>query len=430
MGNIETGRISPRIMFLCNFSNAMVREKIKLGGGIVRSLFYRLIRKKPHYETDYAIWVTDYIEEFEKHPEYDFHVVAPMQGLKDEFQMFEVRGIKYHFYNCSFGLMKSIANVAVNWEERRDYPIIRQRISKIRKQINPDMMILCGAENPFYSIGALDVTECPVYVILQTLLNCPKRIEMGIGTPYKRKIELEIFRHAQYFSTSEEESIKIIKKTNYNARILSAGFPSHRPVVVEPKEKEYDFVLFAKTVAKYKGVEDALKALSIVKEKYSEVSLNIIGGITDEYQNELARIIDELGLKENVNFAGQYKELKETFENVVKAKACLLPGLTGAFNSTIRESMLIGMPTICYQLSATDIINKEEKCLFAATMGDVSELSKMMLLVFEQPEVVKRVADNGKKYADSHFGNEVIVNKLLNNCNNIIKGAIVDDEYK
>ena len=420
MNNEVRENRSPRIMFLCNFSNSLVREKVVLDTGIMRSVFYRLQHKPRYYESDYAVWVSDYIEQFEQHPEFEFHIVAPMQGLKGESQQFEENGIYYHFYNCSYGLFRSITNLTFNYEERRDYPTIRKRISKIRNKIKPDLVILCGAENPFYSIGALDVTECPVYVILQTLLNSPKRIEMGVGTPYKRKVELEIFRYARYFCTSGEKTAQVIKGQNRKAEILPAGFPTHRPIVEIPEKKDFDFVFFAKTVAPYKGVEDALKALQIVKKTHRSVSLNIIGGIAADYSERLTNLIVELGLNDNVHVAGQYKEIKETFENVAKAKATVLPGLTAALNSTVRESMLMGLPTICYENGATIAINQDGACLLLAPIGDINALAKQMLMVLEQETLTSEIAKRGKNYAENTFSNESIVNKLLDNCAKII----------
>lgn len=416
----EIENVKPKIMFLCNFSNPMIREKLVLSNNVFRSLYYRQIKKASYSQTDYAIWVSDYIDQFEKHNEIEFHVVAPIQGLKGTCQSFEEKGIFYHFYNCSYNIIKSIANTLINFEEKRNYLTIRKRIANIRKRIKPDLVLLCGAENPYYSIGVLDVKECPIYVILQTLLNNPKRIEMGVGSPYKRHIELEIFKYARYFCSCDPEEVEAIKQQNKQAIILPASFPTHRPSVIVPEKKEYDFVFFAKTIGKYKGIEDAIKALSIVKQKYPTVKLKVIGGISESYLETLRGIVNNYKIYSNVIFAGLYQELKETFENVAKAKAVVVPGITGMLNSTVRESMLIGLPTICYETRDTGIINQEEQCLLTAPMEDVEALARQMLFVLDEPEKAQMIAKTGKTYAEKHYSNEAIVNCLLDNCQKIL----------
>lgn len=411
----------PHIFFLCNFSNSLVRENVPQRLGFFQRAYYYLLRKQPYFESDYGMWVTDFISEFEKHQEFEFYIVAPKQGLKKKYYSFINHGIHYCFYNCSFGLFYSVCNVLFNLEERCHYATIRRRIRKISDEIKPDLYILCGAENPFYSISVLDVKDRPIYVLLQTLLNSSKRKDMNVGNSFRRKVELDIFSHAMYFNASDEESIKLIKEHNKDAVFLPTGFPTHRPVVVNNKPKEFDFVFFAKTIASYKGIEDVLQALSIVKRTHSNVKLNIIGGIAEDYQAYLNSIVKNLDIENNVHFSGQYVELKDTFENVVKATAAILPGKTEAFNSTIRESMLMGMPTICYEVPGTSDINHEITRLLVAPMGNINALADLMCLVLEQSEIVSAIAQNGKEYALSNYSNKAVVNTLLNNCQYILQ---------
>lgn len=412
----------PKLLFLCNFSNALIRDRVVLRESKLRSLYFRIKHIKPHYGTDYAVWVSDYIEEFENHPEWEFHIVAPMQGLRNETQCFEERGIHYHFYNCSYNFVKTIANKVFNYEEGRDYPTIRKRIRSIAESISPELVILCGAENPFYSIGVLDVKKQPVYVILQTLLNSPKRASMGVGNDYKRKIEKAIFAHANFFCTSDETEISVIKENNEHAVILPAGFPTHNPDVVIPEEKDFDFVFFAKTIGKYKGIEDVLQALAIVKKNKKDVRLIIIGGLSDVYKEVLNEQVHNLGIDNNVIFAGLYQEIGDTYSNVVKANAAVLPGVTGSFNSTVRESMLMGIPVICYEFQETINVNANKHCLLTAKMEDIDDLAKQMLFTIENCEETKHIAENGRDYALSHFGNAPIVNRLLKHCQAIVEG--------
>lgn len=407
-----------KIVFLCHVSNSEVREHLDLHDYKLRRLAYKMKGGKTLYE-DFAIWVTDYIEEFEKHPEFEFHIVAPHWGMKRKHQDYERNGISYHFFKCNKGIICTYLDKIFHFQERNNFGENRQLISEIISEINPDMVIVCGAENPYYALGTLDIKDKPVYVILQTLLNDPKRVAAGLATPYKRKMELEIFRHAQYFCTTTEKDINKIKEVNPNAVILPVRFPSHRPVVHIPEKKEYDFVFFAMHIAVNKGIEDVIKALAIVKKKHEGVRLNIIGKCPSDYKESLDMLISQLGLKANVHFSGFYQQIQDTFENVVKAKASLVPGIT-TVNSTVRESMYLGMPTIVYDLPGIQVINKEFQCVFAAEVENVEALAKQMLLVLDNPEQAKQVAANGKAYAERVYSNAAIVDKLLEYCRQII----------
>ncbi len=407
----------PKIVFLCHFSNAIIRERLDLNNYKFRNV---LKGHRQQLYDDFAIWVSDYIAEFEKHPDVEFHIIAPHYGLKSEIQSFELNGIRYHFFKSNNGIIHTVLEKTFHNEEKEYYPSNRKKISTIIKNVNPDLIILCGAENPYYSLGALDVTDKPVYVILQTLLNDPKRVEMGVGNAYRRKVETAIFKHAVYFCTSGEKEIDRIKECNTDAVILSAGFPTHRPQVVLPIEKEYDYVFFARSVTKNKGIEDLIHALSLVVKKNDALRLNIIGAVENGYKKNLAGLIAELGIANNVHFSGYFQQVADTYKNVAKAKVVVVPGITAGLNSTVREAMLMGLPTICYETTATKQINDDNICLLTAPMEDIETLANQMLFAITCSEQAREISENGKAYAELHFSNEAIVNKLLDNCRIIL----------
>lgn len=402
-----------RVVFLCHFSNSLVRDQLDL-------------KNMPHGKKydDFAIWVSDYIQEFEKHNEFEFWIVAPHRNMRAKKQTFERNGIHYCFFKCDNGRIYSYLNAKFRLYEKTDYRINRKRIKTIIDSIQPNIIVLCGAENPYYSLGVLDIKEIPVYVILQTLLNDPKRIEMGVGTPYRRKSELKVFSHARYFCTYGKNEMDVIRNVNKKAVFLPTRFPSHRPIVNIPENKDYDFVFFARSVRKNKGIEDLLGALSIVKNTHKNVRLNIIGRLEDDYKESLEKVIQKMNISQNINFSGYYLQIKDTFENVAKASIVVIPGITAGLNSTVRESMLIGLPTICYESSASEEINKDKRCLITAKMEDVEDLARQMIFVLDHPEQAEDVALNGKEYAERVFSNEAIVNELLDNCQKIIEKKV------
>lgn len=413
-----------KIVFLCHFSNAEIRNNLDLKNYKFRNILKKIRGLSLFDYDDFAIWVSDYIQEFENHPEYEFHIVAPHKGMKKEFQHFEIRGVNYSFYKCDSNYIVDLSNQFFHLKEKNDYSQERRRISSIVESLCPDIIILCGAENPYYSSGVLDIENTPIVVILQTLLNDPKRIEMAIGSSYRRRIESEIFRHAKFFCTTDNTEAGIIRDINAGANILPVLFPSHRPIVQIPNTKDYDFVFFARSISKNKGIEHVLEALAIVKLKKPNVRLNVIGGCAPDYKNQLDTIIMNKGINDNVVFSGYFNQIQDTYKNVVKSRSVVVPGITASLNSTIREAMLIGLPTICYETFATVEINQEKQCLFTAKMEDVQELAKQMLITIDNPNLARIVGDNGKEYAEREFGNESIVNNLLRYSTQIINNTL------
>lgn len=408
------------IVFLCHFSNKEVRDSLSLKSYSFRLWLSHLRKQSFLPYQDFAIWVSDYIEQFEKHEEYEFHIISPHKGMKKRFESYQKRGIFYHFFKSDATYVQDMINEHFKLEEKNDFHNNRKKIKRIIKTINPNIVILCGAENPYYSLSVLDIKSCPVYVILQTLLNSPKRIEMNVGSEYNRGKEKEIFQHVKYFCTQGEVSQRIIKGINPDAIVLPTRFPSHRPIIEAANEKVYDFIFFARHVTKNKGIEDVLKAMEIVVKSYPKSLLGIIGKVEPSYQNELNGLIEKSHLIKNVIFCGYFDLIEDTYKEVTKASVVVVPGITAALNSTVRESMYLGLPTICYRSPAIDVINNEKVCLLTTESGNVEGLAENMRFSLTTPEKAREIGRNGAEYANAHFSNESIVNELLRHCNYII----------
>lgn len=411
----------PKIVFLCHFSNQLVRNNLDLESFRIRKWVYEMLGKDNSFYSDYAIWISDYILGFEKYIDrYETHIVSPHIGLIKVFQEFQYKGISYHFYRPQTGILTSLLNIIFNYVEKTHNALDRKRIKKIISSINPDVVCMCGAENPDYSFGVLDIKDKPIYVILQTFLNDLKRIKMNVGNTYRREGELRIFKHANYFCTEDVSAIKYIKVVNPNAFVMPVRFPTHRPCIKDISEKEFDYVFFSKQITPNKGIEDVLKAFSIVLKRHPNRSLNVIGGCTSTYMTQLHNIIHQNEIENKVVFSGYYEKIEDTYYNVKKARVVVLPGITASLNSTVRESMFMGLPTICYEDAAIVQINKDKHCLLSAPMGDVEGLAEQMIFTIESPEMALEIGKNGQEYAERVFGNDTIVSKLLENLVYII----------
>lgn len=410
-----------KIVLLCRFSNSAIRNKLKLKNYTLLNLYFKIRNVPQKQYDDFAIWISDYIAEFEKHSEHEFHIVAPHKGMKNDFQNFDINGIYYHFFKGNSNYISDVLNEKFHIQEKNDYQFNRNKIKIILGTIQPDIVLLCGAENPHYALGVIDIYNKPIYVILQTLLNDPKRIGMGVGNEYRRRVENDIFKHANYFCTYNELAINYIKECNSSAHILPVRFPTHCPKVTNPNNKSFDFVFFARIVTKNKGIEDIINALIIIVKKYPSVRLNIIGRVSKEYKIKLEKIIEGNNIFDNIIFSGYYQQLEDTYKNVANAKVVVVPGITEPLNSTVRESMLMGQPTICYEAPSTLKINEVKQCLFLAKMRDINDLAKQMIITLDDYEKTNQVALNGKEYAEKNFSNKAIVNQLLENCELIVK---------
>lgn len=408
-----------KVLFICSFSSQKVRERLRLKTWRIRNALFKIINHPNNTYYDRAIWVEDYIMEFEKHTEFEFHILATHKGLTCRLQEFDINGLHYHFVKSDHCLLGDILNGKYHYDERSDYRHNRRVLLRIIDRLNPDIVLVCGAENPEYSSVVLDINNRPVYLILQTVLNNPKLAQYtNEAHGYRAKLEKRIFKKVHYFGTSGMNYCSLFHGINPKALCLPVRFPSHKPSVFSNIKKEYDFVFFGR-MTKNKGIEDAIIAMNKLVYYHPEATLCVIGTEPLKSSDWLYGLVMKNELQKNIVFVPRFELLEDLYAEVQKARYVLLPGIT-AFNSTVRESMMMGMPTIVYELPKVKTINADKACLLSAKMEDVDDLCEKMRFAMENPKEMSLIATNGREYAENNYNNTEIGDKIADNIRAII----------
>ena len=390
-----------KVVFLCHFSNSDIRKALR----VEDNPLVNFVRKQTgHQLKDYAPWVTEFIKEFEKYEDIDFHIVAPHPGLKSEIVAIRVNGINYHFYRpFKTWALRKMDNFL---KKEEDFELSRKRAKKIINNINPDLVCLCGAENPYYSICALDVENRPLMVLLQTVLNNPKLKAYNKGFIKRAAIEKEIFMKAQYFGTEDRLYYDLLKQIKPEAIAFKTTFAWHKPPKMGVVEKEFDFAFMAHRLVKYKGIENLIEAFGIVLKEHPNAKLNIVGSCEPDYFELLNKKIAEFGGEHNVVFSGYYPNHDDALYQVMKSSCVVLPGITATLCSTMLETLFMGLPLICFRTTGTPYLNSEKECVLLAENGNTRDLASKMIYALTHKEEMQDMARNGQWFANKKFSNE------------------------
>lgn len=402
-----------KVLLLCHYSNEQLREHIDQTPLKRANRLRRLLRRPDVPNVDAAPWITTFIDGINKFSDdIELHVVNSCVCMKYPRQDYCIDNVHYHIFNYDLPFLYKMADKCLNYSQRTDYRYYRKIISKIINDVSPNLIVLSGAENPEYGWGVIDHLEIPTFVILQTLLSSPKRIELNVGTPYRRSFEQLIFKTCKFFTTSEGGSVEIIKSFNQDAICFDFEFSTQMPPIYKV-DKKHDFVFVSGALTKFKGVEDTIRAFGKFVKKHPNTTLDIIGFCRQEYQNTLNQIVEESGTFGKVLFEGRYPNKNDMFKQVQCAHIMVVPGITATLNSTVREGMFMGMPIIQYETSATRKINKDKPCIVAAKMEDIDDLADKMLYLYNNPEYLMMIAKNGQEYANNHFTAEAVGKMLV-----------------
>lgn len=372
-----------KVVWLCHFRNKEIQDILHP-------------RKR---ESEKAPWILVSLRIAEQDSRFEFHVVAPhpyISGVRE----FELRGIYYHFFN------PYIPFIGYPWPRHFRFDYItnfwwnKRRVRQLVTKIQPDVIHLFGAENPYYSSTILPlVDKYPTILTIQgfishTTLPRTKLIKKHIS------IEQEVIRSIPVCFFRSKTQAKDTREYNPDIELIPNVFGSYELKYDDvPREKKYDIVFFAR-ICKDKGIDDLLVATSKIKQKKPDVSLCIIGsGRIEGYKQKC----QELGISDNVIWLGFLPTRKDVHLTVAQSKISVLPTYHDILPGTIIESMFLGVPMVTYDVDSNPEINEDYEAIRLVKAGDTDALASALLTLLQNDEERELLSAMGKKRAYEMF---------------------------
>lgn len=405
-----------KVAWICHFSNQEVRERLPLSKRLFLNFLKSIIGKEKVAYRDFAPWINNLIKEFERFENIELNIIAPHQGLKTFIYDFEKDKIFYHFFKTEFSIILRIMMHFFFKKKEKKFFLNRFLVKRIIKQIKPDIINLIGTENPYYSITSLDIKDVPVYVSAQTVYSNPlRKIHSDTCDSFRWNLELKIHKKEKYFGCGGRMHRDLILKNNPEAIIFKNFFPIQKPPQVENFAKEYDFVFFAAGVTPKKGIEDAIEALTIVKEKKIDVTLNVVGTCLADYKEVLFQKIKQLNLDDNVSFNDYFPIHADMHRHIKKSRFALLPVKLDIISGTIIEAALLELPIVTYKTSGTPYLNKNGEAVLISEIGNIHDLANNMLKLIQNSDLAEKLKKNAKQFVETEFDNTESARRLVKN---------------
>ena len=390
-----------KIVLIAGFSNSEIREHLELKKD---SRLFRQLIKLFHLPArvgefrDYAPWIPSIVGFLERQKDIELHVIGPQIRLKHTIEEFTLRGVTYHFFQSEWtGLMRKTGNYKLWKHLQRSGHYTK----KILDKVQPDLVVLSGAENPATSIGILATDLYPRLCLCQTIYNNPERSQYYTPNRLTQDMEKDIFCQLHYFGVYCKMHYDLLREFSPGATIFKFGYPSKgrllQPTIVE---KEFDFVNYALMHGSRKGTPDSIQALAIVKKKYPKVKLNIVGGCDSTGLEILKTLVAELGLEENVVFTSFFEKRSDLMLHIQKSRFAVLPCKLDHTSGTMNQAMQLGLPLVVYKTTGTPTFNRKKECVLIAEKGNVEELAQHMITLISDPAKAVRLKRNAREYQE------------------------------
>jgi len=378
-----------KIVWICHFMNQSIKEKLRI----------------PYAVKELAPWITLGVDEFKKRNDIDLHLIAPLVHICNSTIIVE-GNITYHFVKIGRPLSRKPWPNWFNLDVLLNYMPFNLQVIRLIKRIQPDLVNLIGAENAYYSSSVLKIKNYPILVTIQGFVSLNNELEGGNTKVVKRRIliEEEIMRKMKHFGVEATSIESYIRAYNPEAKMHWFHFPFAKTNVDTDHTKEYDIVFFAR-ITKMKGIEDAIRALSIAKHYKPDIKMEVIGNADQGYMDSLRELVQELDLTKNIEFRGFLTTQKEMHNEAIKARISILPTYNDTIPGTIVESMLLGLPVISYRTGGIPDLNKDDENIILVEQGNISGLAEEIIKILEDPEKQSAMSNKVKTFALTRFDN-------------------------
>jgi glycosyltransferase involved in cell wall biosynthesis len=403
-----------KVVWLCHFSNEEVRKRMPLSKNRLVNLLRFVVGKESNRDyADFSGWITILAREFNKFDAVELHIVSPFHGLMRLNCDFKIDNINYHFFKPSDDFIVSKIFQRIPFINSRRYLMNRSFMKRYVEEIGPDLVNVFGAENPYYSIGALDIKNIPVYLSLQTVYSDPLFEKYVDSYSQERKgLELTIFKSVTYYGCPGLKYRDLVMKSNPEALFFKFMFPVDKPSEFQNEEKKYDFVCFG-AVTSEKGIEDVISAFAVVKQQKDNATLHIVGRSSPAYKRVLRALVSDLDLSSNISFLDYFPLQQDLFEHIAKSRIAVLPIKIDLIPSTIREAMILKLPVVTYRTSGTPFLNRHGEAVLLSEIGDISMLAENMLKVLFDSNLRQRLVSNASAVYRKDFDSETIASGLV-----------------
>ncbi|AFM39672.1 glycosyltransferase [Desulfosporosinus acidiphilus SJ4] len=179
--------------------------------------------------------------------------------------------------------------------------------------------------------------------------------------------------------------------------VVSLGI-SRPPQCWEPKTAN-EF-LYVGRLLNYKGIEDLILAINLVRQSGRQVRLNIIGKAADSsYESRLRSLVNSRKLGASVKFLG-WLPSSEVWRSMGQAAGLVVPSRREAFGLVALEGMAIGVPVIASGAGGlAELVT--DACGLTFEPGNIKQLANTLRKAIDHPAILRSLAIRGHEKAAS-----------------------------
>jgi len=164
------------------------------------------------------------------------------------------------------------------------------------------------------------------------------------------------------------------------------------------KKTEYPSALYLGRLKRYKGVQDAIRAMVSVTKCFPEAKLYIMG--VGDYETQLKNLVHKLSLEESVIFLG-YLSHSEKIKTLQKAHLLVMPSYREGFATPVLEAAMCGTPSVISDAVGVKDAVVHGETGFVFPLGNHVKMAEYIKILFRDEGLRKRMEAQALKSAEA-----------------------------
>jgi len=319
---------------------------------------------------------------------HDVHVVTIQKGELPEKNIEE----GFYIHRVSWKKIKVFGNI-----------LFSIKILKKLKDINPDIVHVEGLWIGIPGYLAKKILKIPyvvtghgsdVYLQSKLLLNLRskpvlKSADAVIALTENMKKEMENICKKNVFVVPNGINLKEFENLSKIQNIKK----EHR-------------ILFVGSLVSIKGIRYLIESMKMIRNKYSNAQLVIVGDGTDKYK--LEKLVIELDLCNCVSFVGKVPNHKIA-QYMIESDIFVLPSLSEGFGIVLLEAMASGLPIVASNVGGIPSLIQNGVNGFLVDPKNPEKIAEKVLFLFNNEDIMIKISKNNKKIVENYDWGKIIM---------------------
>lgn len=355
-------------------------------------------------------WIDMLLDELKDNEALDLHLIAYSTALTRKVEL-KKDNIQYYFLPHGIPLTSKGFPYYLQIDFLTKFLFLSKKIKKTIDSIKPDFIHLHGTENP-YSISVIKLNYPTLISIQGFALKVYEKSPTWM-MKIRKDNELKIIKNKNHFIVRSDYMKKTIQDINPAANFYFNHYPTPSLNSLPAGNKKDADIVFAARLVKDKGIEDLIDSCKIVKEKYPQLLVKIIGRGSKSYVSFIKQKIKENGLNSNFRFIGFLPTQEGVLLEELSSKICVLPTYYDNSPGTIRECLMLGVPVVSYKVDDIPELVQHDKTGLLVDVGDIEGLANSIIDLLTNDKKRTSMEIAAKAYAAKYLDNKNIAKNLV-----------------